>query len=120
MDFNRLTQRAQEAVRAADTIAKRYSHQQIEVEHVLAALLEQQGGLVPAILERAGVDVPALKKKLEAELDRMPKVSGSGPGLDQVYVSARFNQLMARAEDEGAFHVSSVCSLQFTVEFISE
>jgi ATP-dependent Clp protease ATP-binding subunit ClpB len=100
VDFNRLTQRAQEAVRAADTIAKRYSHQQIEVEHVLAALLEQQGGLVPAVLERAGVDVAGLKRRLEAELDRMPKVSGSGPGLDQVYVSARFNQLMARAEDE--------------------
>ncbi len=87
-------------MRAADTIAKRYSHQQIDVEHVLAALLEQQGGLIAPVLERAGVDVGTLRTRLEAELDRMPKVKGTGPGLDQVYVTSRFNQLIARAEEE--------------------
>ena len=100
MDFNRLTTRAQEAVRAADAVAKRHSHQQIDVEHVLAALLDQQGGLVPAVLEREGVNVQQLKRRVDAELDRMPKVHGSGPGLDQIYVTQRFNQLIARAEDE--------------------
>jgi ATP-dependent Clp protease ATP-binding subunit ClpB len=100
VDFNRLTQKAQEAVRAAQTIAVRHSHQQIDVEHVLLALLEQPGGLAAAVLERAGADAAALRGRLEAELERMPKVSGTGPGLDQVYVTARFNKLAAKAEDE--------------------
>ena len=53
MDFNRLTEKLQEAFRAAQTEAVRYGNQQIDVEHLLAALLEQEGGLAPAILRRA-------------------------------------------------------------------
>ncbi|HQR37554.1 MAG TPA: ATP-dependent chaperone ClpB [Blastocatellia bacterium] len=100
MDFNRLTQKAQDSIRAAQTIAVRNGQQEISPEHVLAALLEQQGGLAPAILERAGIDVARVQHALTAELDRLPKVSGSGPGLDQVYVSARLNRLYTKAEDE--------------------
>ena len=57
MDINRFTEKAAEAVRAAQTLATRYSNQQIEVEHLLLALLEQQGGLVPSILTRAGINI---------------------------------------------------------------
>jgi ATP-dependent Clp protease ATP-binding subunit ClpB len=95
-----MTQKAQEAFRAAQTIAVRFSHQQIDVEHLLAALLEQAGGLIPATLERAGVDAEGLRRRLEGELERMPKVSGSGPGLDQIYVTQRLQKLYTRAEDE--------------------
>ena len=52
MDINRFTEKAAEAVRAAQTLATRYSNQQIEVEHLLLAMLEQQGGLVPSILTK--------------------------------------------------------------------
>jgi len=77
MDINRFTEKLQEAIRSAQTKAIRYGHQQIDVEHLLAALLEQEGGLAPSILAKAGIAVEPLTARLEAELDRLPKVSGS-------------------------------------------
>jgi len=76
MDINRFTEKLQDAVRAAQSIAIRYGHQQIDVEHLLAALLEQENGLAPSILAKAGLAPEALLRRLETELGRMPKVSG--------------------------------------------
>ena len=67
-------------IRSAQSKAIRYGHQQIDVEHLLAALLEQEGGLAPSILTKAGINVESLAARLEAELDRMPKVSGATGG----------------------------------------
>jgi ATP-dependent Clp protease ATP-binding subunit ClpB len=100
MDFNRFTEKLQEAVRAAQSKAVRYGHQQVDVEHLLAALLDQEGGLSASVLARAGVNVDALKRKLESDLERMPKVSGSAAGVDQIYVTSRLNKLITQAEDE--------------------
>jgi len=100
MDINRFTQKAQEAIASAQTKAVRYGHQQIDVEHVLAALLEQEGGLATSILTRTQIDPATLKQRIEQELERMPKVSGSSGAPDQVYVTGRLNQLLAKAEDE--------------------
>src|SRR5260370_1607670 len=100
MDINRFTEKAQEAVRSAQTIATRYGNQQIEVEHLLYALLDQQGGLVPSILTRAGVAVDPFRAAIENELNRMPKVSGPSGPVDQVYITARLNKVFVAAEDE--------------------
>jgi ATP-dependent Clp protease ATP-binding subunit ClpB len=100
MDINRFTEKAQEAVRSAQTKALRYGQQQIDVEHLMAALLEQEGGLAPSILAKAGVNVESLLRRIEAELDRLPKVSGPSGGPDQVYISSRLNRLLTAAEDE--------------------
>ena len=100
MDINRFTEKLQEAIRAAQSKAVRYGHQQIDVEHLLAVLLEQEGGLASSILARAGVDVDSIARRLESELDRMPKVSGTTGGPDQIYVTQRLNRLFTDAEDE--------------------
>jgi ATP-dependent Clp protease ATP-binding subunit ClpB len=100
MDINRFTEKAQEAVRGAQTLATRYGNQQIEVEHLLYALLEQQGGLVPSILARAGVAVEPFKQAIENEINRLPKVSGPSGPVDQVYITARLNKVFVAAEDE--------------------
>src|SRR5262245_2289794 len=100
MDINRFTEKAQEAVRAAQTLATRYGNQQIEVEHLLLALLEQEGGLVPSILTRAGVNVGPVTQTVEREIDRLPKVSGPSGPVDQVYITARLNKTFVAAEDE--------------------
>ena len=100
MDFNRYTEKLQEAVRAAQSLALRYGHQQVDVPHLLAALLDQEGGLASSILTRAGVNVEALRRRIESELDRLPKVSGPSGGPDQIYVTQRLNRLMTAAEDE--------------------
>src|SRR6516165_12835344 len=100
MDINRFTEKLQEAIRSAQTLAVRYGHQQIDVEHLLAALLSQEGGLAPSILSKAGLPVELLSGRLERELERMPKVSGPAAGPDQVYVTSRLNRLLTASEDE--------------------
>src|SRR6266571_4276807 len=100
MDINRFTEKAQEAVRGAQTLATRFGNQQIEVEHLLYALLDQEGGLVPSILARAGVAVEPLKEAVEREINKIPKVSGPSGPVDQVYITARLNKLFVSAEDE--------------------
>jgi ATP-dependent Clp protease ATP-binding subunit ClpB len=100
MDINRFTEKAQEAVRAAQTLGTRYGNQQIEVEHLLYALLDQKGGLVPSVLSKAGVNVEPLKQAVENEINRIPKVTGPSGPVDQVYITARLNKTLVAAEDE--------------------
>jgi ATP-dependent Clp protease ATP-binding subunit ClpB len=101
MDINRLTEKTQEALHAAQSEALRRGNQQVDVEHLLAALLSQEGGLAASILKRAGANVEALAAKLDQDLDRLPKVSGASTGTpEQIYVTARLNKLFTKAEDE--------------------
>jgi ATP-dependent Clp protease ATP-binding subunit ClpB len=71
----------------------------MDAEHVLAALLEDDTGLATAILRKAGVNVDALRRQVESELERLPKVSGGG-SEDGIHISGRLNRLLARAEDD--------------------
>jgi ATP-dependent Clp protease ATP-binding subunit ClpB len=100
MDINRLTEKTQEALRAAQSEALRRGNQQVDVEHLLAALLAQEGGLAASILKRAGANIDALKTRLDQDLDRLPKVSGPTGAPEQIYVTARLNKLFTKAEDE--------------------
>jgi ATP-dependent Clp protease ATP-binding subunit ClpB len=101
MDMNRFTEKMQEALRSAEAKAIRYSHQQLDVEHLLLALLEQDGGLAAAMLAKAGVAPDLLRQRLEDELNKMPKVTGNSSGApDQVYITGRLNRLLVEAEDE--------------------
>jgi ATP-dependent Clp protease ATP-binding subunit ClpB len=99
MDINRFTEKAQEALQGAHRRATRLGQQQVDVEHLLAELLEQEPGLTLSILRKADIDVPTLKRRVERELEKLPRVSGGG-GSDQVYLTGRLNRLMVQAEDE--------------------
>src|ERR1019366_7991951 len=100
MDINRLTEKTQEALHAAQSDALRRGNQQVDVEHLIGALLSQEGGLAGSILKRAGANVENLALKLNQDLDRLPKVSGPAGTPDQIYVTARLNKLFTKAEDE--------------------
>src|SRR5579872_7211059 len=100
MDFNHFTEKLQDAVREAQSKAARLGHQQIDVEHLLASLLEQEGGLASSILNKADVNVTALARRLDQELDRLPKVSGPAGGPDHVFVTPRLQKLFTQAEEE--------------------
>jgi len=102
MDLSKMTQKAQEAIRQSQVVAVRYGHQEIDGEHVLFCLLEQEGGLVPRLIERAGVSLPTLKARLEQELSKRPRVSGGGAEAGKVYVTQRFNTLLVKAGDEAS------------------
>src|SRR6201990_874467 len=100
MDINRLTEKAQEALRAAQSEATRLGHQQVDVEHLLLALLAQEGGLAKSILDKAGVDAETARQRVEAELARLPKGSSTSGGVGDVYITSRLNRLLTQAEDE--------------------
>src|SRR6204780_2769707 len=101
MDLNRFTEKLQEGFRTAQSLATRWGQQQLDCEHVLLALLEQEGGLAQSILLKAGVKLEDLHRLLSQQLDQLPRVSGTAAGgLDQIYITPRLQKLLARAEDE--------------------
>jgi ATP-dependent Clp protease ATP-binding subunit ClpB len=100
MDLNKFTEKTQEALRAAQAKAVQYGNQQIDLEHLMAALLEQEGGLAPSILNKADVQVSALRSRIEQELQKLPKVSGPAANPDQVYITNRLQKILNQAADE--------------------
>src|SRR6202021_4032539 len=89
MDPSHLTQKATEALHDAQTKALRYGHTEVDGEHLLLALLDQQDGIVPRLLAQAGADPDQLRTALEAELARRPKVTGPGVAPGQAHVTQR-------------------------------
>jgi ATP-dependent Clp protease ATP-binding subunit ClpB len=100
MDINRFTEKAREALQGAQKLAVRMNHQQIDDEHLLLAMLDQEGGLTPAILKKAGVAPEALTIRLQRELEKLPRVSGASGSPDTFYLTGRLNKLLTLAEDE--------------------
>jgi len=100
MDLNRLTQKSQQAVQEAQSKALRYGHVEVDGEHLLLALLEQQDGLLPRLLARMEVPLASLKSALEQALERRPRVSGPGVEAGKIYVTQRLQKLFVQAEDE--------------------
>ena len=99
MDLNRFTEKAQDALRAAQTLAARLSHQHVDNEHLLVALLEQEQGIAPNILLKAGFDLEKLHRRLMTELERQPKVTASG-GASGMYLTQRLAAVLGNAEQE--------------------
>jgi ATP-dependent Clp protease ATP-binding subunit ClpB len=100
MDLNKFTEKSQEAIMEAQNIATRYEHQAVEPEHLLLALLEQEGGLIPSLFEKAGYSVQLTKAKVQDELNKLPRISSdSGTGTG-VYITQRTKQLLVRAIEE--------------------
>src|SRR5712671_7580210 len=100
MDFNRFTEKLQEGFRSAQSIASAKGQQQIDVEHLLLALVEQEGGLTHSLFAKADVDPAMVRQKLVEVLEKLPRVSGSAPGVDQLYLTKRLQDLLDRAETE--------------------
>src|SRR4051812_16937599 len=82
MDINRFTEKAREALQGAQKLAIRMSHQQIDNEHLLLSLLDQEGGLTPAILKKAGVAPEALTIRVQRELEKLPRVTSPSGSPD--------------------------------------
>ena len=96
-----LTQKVQEALKAAQQEAARRNHQAIDSPHLFAALLAQEDGLAPRIVEKAGASAADLRAKAEELLARIPSVSGPGSATEQgkVYVSQELSRVLAAAEE---------------------
>src|SRR4029077_17964918 len=91
MDPSHLTQKSQEALHDAQKKALRFGHTEVDGEHLLLALLDQPEGIAPRLLERAGADPSTVRRDLEAELGRRPRVTGPGAAPAQVFVTQRLS-----------------------------
>ena len=100
MRFDRFTERAQDAAARAYEIVQRYSHTQVDTEHLFLALLEQSDGAVPQIMDQLKVDVPAMVDRLDKELKRSPKVAVYGGGVGQVFYTPRIRTVLELAQGE--------------------
>jgi ATP-dependent Clp protease ATP-binding subunit ClpB len=102
MDINKMTVKTQEALQGAQNIALKRGHIEVDGEHLLLALLEQEGGLIPRLLQRMDVPVDGFTRAVREELDKRPSVSGPGVEAGKIYVTQRFNKLLLKAEEEAA------------------
>ncbi|MDQ7828941.1 MAG: ATP-dependent chaperone ClpB [Armatimonadota bacterium] len=96
--FERFTERSQEALITAQQEARQRQHPQVDVEHLLLALVDQPDGVVPRILQAIQVDPRVVRTRLVHELDRRPQVQGAGVG-EGMYVSPRLQRVLTDAQD---------------------
>ena len=102
--FDKFTEKAQEAILHAQELVRSAGHPQMETLHLLLALVEQQDGVVPRVLERLGANVPALRGRLRAELERLPRQRGGAP-VEGLHASAELRQAVETAQEEaGRLH----------------
>src|SRR5215831_9632862 len=96
MNLNRYTEKAQEAIVAAQQLAERAGHAEMQPEHLLLALIEQRDGIVPAVLGKMNVNAPSLAAAVRARVARLPHVQGGS----QPSPSARLRKIFTAAEQE--------------------
>ncbi len=99
MNLQKFTQKSQEAIQSAQELAIRNSHQQMEQIHLLAALVQQDGGLIPELLRKMDVTVESLEAAAMAEVRKLPGVTGSRDP-DKIYISSALNQTLISAQDK--------------------
>ena len=99
MNIEKMTLRVQQALNDANLTAVKYNHQQIEVIHLLSALVEQEDGLIPNILTKMGVNIKSLKNSINNKLDSMPKVLGEGANNSGVYITRKVEEVLVKAEE---------------------
>ncbi len=100
METNRLTIKSQEAMQAAQAISAKRGHIEVDGEHLLLALLQQVGGLIPNLLAKMAIPVSELTRAVERQLDNRPSVSGPGVEEGKIYISQRLNRLLVAADEE--------------------
>ncbi|AIQ21631.1 ATP-dependent chaperone ClpB [Paenibacillus sp. FSL E2-8871] len=115
MDFNKLTQKLQEAVAAAQSLASESGHQEIDNLHLLKALLQQQEGLLPRLLQKMNVPVAELLRSTDELLGRKPSISGSGASTVRRYASQSLIHLLEQAEKEAAKMQDEFVSVEHAV-----
>ena len=99
MNMNQLTQKSLAAIQGAQSLAQQYGQQQIEQQHLLLALVADQEGFIPQLLTAMGMTVPSFLAAVQAEVNKLPKVSGGGREADKVYVAQDVDRALNAAEE---------------------
>jgi len=102
MNPEKLTLKSQQALEQAQQLSVGLGHQEVDGEHLLLALLEQEQGLVGNLCGKLGVEAPTLAREVRQELERRPSVSGPGAEVGKIYVTQRLQQLLLDAEKQAS------------------
>ena len=102
MNMQKLTQKSREALQSAQSLAIEYQNQQLDCEHLLAALAGQEDGLIGQLLKKMGVDAAAMADAARTKVGQLPRVSGSGRDPDKVYITGALDAALTQAEQEAA------------------
>ena len=100
MNTNQFTQKTLEALQSAQRLAVEYSNNAVEQEHLLAALAQQQDGLIPQLLTKLGTDPNAFAQAALQKVEALPRVTGSGRDPDKVYISGDLDRSLNAAEQQ--------------------
>jgi len=101
VQWNKFTIKAQEAVEAAQAYAAEYGHQALDIEHLLLAMIGQEGGVIKPLLAKLGVTPDNVVARAREKLDKLPRVSGAA-GVGQTYLTPRLNQALESASREAS------------------
>lgn len=100
MNIEQMTQKTREALQAAQRIAVEYSNNAVEQEHLLAALAQQQDGLIPQMLQTLGVDANSFANAALQKVEALPRVTGSGRDPEKIYISGDLDRALNAAEQQ--------------------
>ena len=100
MNAQKFTQKSLEAIQDAQYIAIQHQNIQIEQEHLLYALIKQEGGLIGELLTKMNINGVQFKSKLEKIIDGMPRVTGPGREAGKIYVSGDVDRVLVDAENQ--------------------
>ncbi|MDY4783702.1 ATP-dependent chaperone ClpB [Pygmaiobacter massiliensis] len=102
MNMNQLTQKSQVTLQSAQSLATEYANQQLEPQHLLCALLSDSEGLIPQLMKKMETDPEALRRAALAEVEKLPRVTGSGRDPEKIYISQQTDKTLAAAEKAAA------------------
>ena len=100
MNMQKFTQKSIEAIQEAQSVALENQNMQIEEEHLLWALINQQNGFISELLKKMNINVDVIKNELQNAIKSLPAVTGSGREADKVYVSNDVDKALNSAENE--------------------
>ena len=102
MNANKLTQRSLEAIQSAQSIAIEHNSQQVDQQHLLLALLEQEDSLAASLVARMGADAAAFTQAARAAVERMPGITGAGREAERIYITSQLDRALNEAEAQAA------------------
>ncbi|MFC2170368.1 ATP-dependent chaperone ClpB [Calditrichota bacterium] len=120
MNINKLTQKSQEAFQEAQSNAVSHGHIELDVEHLLMALLKQEQGITVRLLEKLNIPVDALELAVKKELEKKPRQSGPGAEAGKTYITQRLERIFVAAENEAKRLKDDYVSVEHLLLAISE
>ena len=115
MDAQKFTQKSLDAVKTAQNIAVENSNMQVEPEHILYALIDQDGGLIPRLFEKMEIGTDRALSVVDRMIEKLPKVTGPGREPDKIYISQTTDKILAESERQAKHYGDAYVSTEHII-----